>query len=154
MYTPIKHYTYPPQRVPDPIFHTDFDGHGKRSFDNIHAYAYVYGQGCALIFGSLPHAASNDFYAEGYRGNKCVLATAAPYLSLGDGCVADGTLANRMLLGNNTVYVPGGSGATINCGKTYTFEQWQALGLDGGTAIADVPPASVIIGWARDMLGL
>ena len=153
MYTPIKHYPNPPQRVPDPIFHTDFDGHGKRSFDNIQAYAYVYGNGCVKI-SNLPHASPNDFFAEGYRGNKCILASAAPYLSLGGGCVPDGTIANRILLGNNTVYVPGATGATVSCGKTYSFEQWQALGLDAGTTIADVPPASVIVGWARELLGL
>ena len=45
---------------------SDFDGHGKRSYSSIHAFAYVYGTRCAGIFGSLPHKAVNDFFAEGY----------------------------------------------------------------------------------------
>ena len=81
------------------LFQQDFDGHAKRSFNNIHAYSNVYGAKCVGIM-NLPHAAPNDFFAEGYRGNKCVISSGG-YLDMGS-CTPDATLANRILLGNNT----------------------------------------------------
>jgi len=103
---------------------------------------------------NLPHDAPNDFFAEGYYGNKCVLAEAgAAYMDLGSGCAADAALANKVVLGNNSVFVPNAS-ATVSCGKSYTYAEWAATGADAGTTIADVPAADVIIGWARATLGM
>jgi hypothetical protein len=113
----------------------------------------VYGTKCVGIM-NLPHAAPNAYFAEGYYGNKCVLAAAgAAYLDLGSGCAADATLASKVVLGNNSLFVPN-STATVSCGKKYTFAEWAATGVDAGTTIADVPAADVIIGWARETLGL
>jgi hypothetical protein len=131
---------------------SDFDGHAKRSFNNIHAYSSVYGTKCTGI-SNLPHAAPNDFFAEGYWNNKCVLASDAGYLELGGDCVPDATLANRIIIGNNSVFTPNAS-ASISCGKTYTFAEWAALGLDAGSTVSTLPPAATIIGWARATLGL
>ena len=75
-------------------------------------------------------------------------------MDLGSGCAATHDLANRMLLGNNTIYLPGGLGGSVSCGKTYSFAEWIALGLDKGTTIADIPSSAVIVGWARTMLGM
>lgn len=102
---------------------------------------------------NLPHAAENDFFAEAYSGNKCILAADAPYLELGSGCVADATLANRILLGKNEIYTPSAS-ASISCGKSFTFAEWMALGLDAGSTIAALPTSDTIIGWARETLGM
>jgi hypothetical protein len=112
----------------------------------------VYGSKCVGIM-NLPHAAPNDFFAEGYWGNKCVLSTAGgTYMDLGS-CTPDATLANRMLLGNNTVYTPDGK-ATVTCGKGYSFEAWEALGVDAGSTIQTLPTTPEIIGWAREILGM
>lgn len=100
---------------------------------------------------NLPHVAPNDYFAEGYYNNKCVLAADAGYLELGSGCVADATLANRIILGNNTIYTPSAS-ASISCGKSYTFAEWAALGLDVGSSVQTLPTADEIIGWAREIL--
>ncbi len=111
-----------------------------------------YGTKCTGI-SNLPHAAPNDFFAEAYYNNKCVLAADAGYLELGGGCVPDATLANRIIIGNNSVFTPNAS-ASISCGKTYTFAEWAALGLDAGSTVSTLPPAATIIGWARATLGL
>jgi hypothetical protein len=100
---------------------------------------------------NLPHAAENDFFAEGYWNNKCVLAGDNAYLDLGSGCAADATLANRIILGNNTIYTPSAS-TSISCGKSYTFAEWAALGLDAGSSVQTLPTADEIISWAREIL--
>lgn len=119
--------------------------------DNIHAYANVYGSKCVGIM-NLPHVAPNSYFAEGYYNNKCILAADSVYLDMGD-CTANATIANRMLLGSNSIYTPNAS-AIVNCGKTFTFEEWMALGLDVGTTISTLPTADTIVGWARETLGM
>jgi hypothetical protein len=112
----------------------------------------VYGTKC-LGISNLPHAAVNDFFAEGYWNNKCILASAgAPYLQMGD-CATDATFPSRMIVGNNTVYAPNAS-ATVSCGKGYTFQEWVALGLDQGTTIADMPTTADILQMFKDVLGM
>ena len=157
---------------------SDFDGHAKRSFNNIHAYSNVYGSKCTGIM-NLPHDSPNNFFAEAYSGNKCVLAGNDAYLDLGSGCVPNSTLWSRIILGNNTIYTPNAcasaptrarvvvrdimthqqhahttflAATSVSCGKSYTFDEWTALGLDEGTAIATLPSADTIIGWARALL--
>jgi hypothetical protein len=133
-------------------FKSDFDGHGKQAHDNVQAYANVYGPKC-LGISTLPHDAPNNYFAEGYYNNKCILSVdSVPYLEMGS-CDADSSIVNRMLLGSNSIYTPSAS-ATVVCGKTYTFEQWMALGLDANTTISTLPTADTIIGWARETLGM
>ena len=101
---------------------------------------------------NLPHASPNAFFAEGYWGNKCVLASAGDgYLDLGSPCSVDATLANRMILGNNSIFAPGAS-VTVSCGKNYDFAAGQATGADPGTTVAELPSAATIIDWARALL--
>ena len=127
-------------------------GHAKRSYNNVHAYSNVYGTKC-LGISDLPHAAPNDFFAEGYYSNKCILATAgAPYLNMGS-CTPDATFASRMVVGNNTIYAPNAS-VTVSCGKTYTFAEWAALGLDPGTTVAEVPSVDAMMQMFKDTLGV
>ena len=101
-----------------------------------------------------PYKAPDNFFAEGYWDNRCILASAGSYLSLGSGCIATPDIAMRILLGNNTIYVPGGKDAVVSCGRSYSFKHWAALGLDPGTTIAEVPQSAQIVGWARTMLGM
>lgn len=132
---------------------SDFDGHGKQSYNNILAFANVYGSKCVGI-GNAPHASPNPFFAEGFWNNTCILADAGDtYLDIGD-CTADATLANRVILGNNKIMSPGGSSAPVNCGKSFAFSDWIALGLDVGTTLSDVPPTPQIIQMARDLLSI
>ena len=132
---------------------SDFDGHAKVTHDSIHAYSNVYGSKCVGIM-NLPHASPNSYFAEGYFNNKCVLSSSGDaYLDLGSPCAVDSTLANRMLLGNNSIFAPSAT-VGVSCGKSYTFAEWQATGADPGTTVSDLPPAATIIAWARDMLGI
>lgn len=132
---------------------SDFDGHAKVTHDSIHAYSNVYGSKCVGIM-NLPHASPNSYFAEGYFNNKCVLSSSGDaYLDLGSPCAVDSTLANRMLLGNNSIFAPNAT-VGVSCGKSYTFAEWAATGADPGTTVADLPPAATIIAWARDMLSI
>jgi len=132
---------------------SDFDGHRKHSYNNVLAFASVYGGKCVGI-GNLPHAAPNPFFAEGFFNNTCILANAGEaYMNLGS-CTPDATLANRVVLGANRVMVPGGVDAPVSCGKTYTFAEWVALGLDAGSTISDLPTTPQIIGMAQAVLGM
>jgi len=127
-------------------------GHAKRSYYNVHAYSSVYGTKC-LGISNLPHAAPNDFFAEGYYGNKCILSSAgAPYLQMGS-CTPDATFASRMVVGNNSVFAPNAS-VTVSCGKGYSFEEWVALGLDVGSTVADLPTVDEMVQMFKDTLGL
>ena len=131
---------------------SDFDGHGKRSYNNIMAFANVYGSKCVAIM-NLPHASPNPFFAEGFYNNTCILTNAGDaYLELGS-CTPDATLANRMLLGGNTVMVPEKK-TTATCGKTYAIADWLATGLDVGTTVAEVPTTAAIIQMARTLLSI
>ena len=104
--------------------------------------------------GNAPHAAPNSFFAEGFVNNTCILTAAGDtYLDIGD-CAADATLANRVLLGNNRIMSPGGTAAPVNCGKTYAFADWIALGLDVGTTLSDVPATADIIKMGRAVLNM
>ena len=117
------------------------------------AFANVYGSKCVGI-GNAPHAAPNSFFAEGFWNNTCILASAGDtYLDIGD-CRADATLANRVVLGGNRVLSPGAAAAPVNCGKTYAFADWIALGLDTGTTLGDVPPTPQIVQLAHAVLGM
>ena len=129
---------------------SDFDGHGKRSYNNLMAFANVYGGRC-LSISNLPHDAPNNYFAEGFWNNTCILAQAGQqYLHVGD-CVADKTLANRLILGQNKVMVPKGD-TSVTCGPTYNISTWLALGLDVGTQVTEVPPTDTIMALAREKL--
>jgi hypothetical protein len=136
---------------------SDFDGHGKHSVGNLMAYAYVYGNKCFSLMQTPYPGGVGLPYAEGYAGNTCILATAgAPYLELGQRCVADNSTGQLALwLGNNTVYAPGAD-VTVSCGKSYTGAEWLALGLDAGSSVRDSTnlTTATILGWARDLLGM
>jgi hypothetical protein len=115
------------------------------------AFANVYGSHCVDIM-NLPHQSPNPFFAEGFYNNICILAAAGDnYMSLGSCTPTSTFLQNSMLLGNNTVYVPGSS-ATVSCGKPYTIQDWIATGLDPGTTVADLPSTAEIIQMAKTVL--
>ena len=117
------------------------------------AFANVYGSHCVEIM-NLPHQSPNPFFAEGFYNNICILASSGDnYMSLGSCTPTSTFLQNSMLLGNNSIYAPTAS-VTVSCGRAYTFAEWAATGADPGTTVADLPPATTIIAWARDMLGI
>ena len=85
-------------------------------------------------------------FAEGYHDNTCILPAAAPgklplygsFGGFGPGghTVCDGsansvaTLPDNFVLGNNTVYVPGGN-ATVTCNsKGIVLDSFHQMGCD------------------------
>ena len=132
---------------------SDFDGHAKRSYNNVMAYAYTYGSKCVGIM-NLPFSDPKAFWAEGFMNNTCVLANAGDtYLDMGDCAVTDATLPRRMLLGGNRIFAPNADVA-VTCGKKYTFAEWMSYGFDAGTTVSGAPSSATMMSWARALLGI
>ena len=98
---------------------SDFDGHSKVSYANLHIYPQVYGVKCVGELQALPIKG----YAEGYVNNTCILPSrGAMYMRLA-GCpgglkndsASVAALEDGMTLGGNDLYVPGGE-AVVSCG--------------------------------------
>jgi hypothetical protein len=136
---------------------SDFDGHSKRSYANLHVHPSVYGVKCVGELQAMPKPG----YAEGYYNNTCVLPTAGAMYARLAGC--PGGLRNDshsiaalnagIRLGNNTLYVPGGE-PTVSCGShTVNASTLHARGYDLGTVvIATHPSNETIIAWAKKLL--
>ncbi len=108
-------------------------------------------------FPALPPASPGGLFAEAYIGNTCILAEAGDvYLDLGADCEPGPALGARIVLANNTVLVPPGSGSGgVRCGnQTLSFAEWGATGSDPGTTLGGVPPTAQIIAWARALLSI
>ena len=136
---------------------SDFDGHDKLSYGNLHIYPAVYGVKCVGELQALPKKG----YAEGYYGNICILPKAGGlYASLGNcpGNLKNDTASIAALeagirLGNNTVYCPGGE-PTIKCGsQTINMTELHRRGYDRGTVVKGTLPSNdTIIEWAKALL--
>jgi len=129
---------------------SDFDGHQKVSSRNLLAFAYVYGNRCAGIFGN-----PTVGYNEGFWNNTCILSVGAgtPYLALGSNCDITNTTTITVTTHDNTVYAPDGTITVNACGKTLSFADWLQVGADvGSTLTPSIPPTTQIIAWARGLL--
>jgi len=110
---------------------SDFQGHGKRSSNNIHAYASVYGDACLV-----GEVQVSEHYAEGYWNNTCILTKAGdPYMKMN--CLMKDSNSQHTYFGHNKIYVPGGQPIVSYCGTNMNFSAWMAVGLDLGTTVAD-----------------
>jgi hypothetical protein len=120
---------------------SNFEGHNKRSSNNVHAFASVYGDTCLNGINQI-----SDHYAEGYWNNTCILSKAGDkYLGLNQ---IDAKLAPKAVkkedlhtyLGGNTVYAPNASAGVSWGGHTQgtiDAKKWLGYGLDQGTSIRD-----------------
>ena len=142
---------------------SDFDGHSKTSAFNLHVYPSVYGITCLNIG---PQRLPPKGYAESYHNNVCILPESGNrYLRIDDIDPAAGqclggsksayeAFTNGLVLGNNTIYVPEGK-AIVTChGEDVSFADFQQiLRLDISSTIrAQMPNASTIIAWAKELL--
>jgi hypothetical protein len=129
---------------------SDFNGHQKVSFNNINAYSYVYGDGCARIFG-IPMPG----YNEGYYNNTCILANANdPYLTYDGTCNPSSAPTVTVTTNHNAVYAPNADVSVSICGKTYSMAEWLAFNLDVGTTVGETPSTAQIIAWAAQLLNI
>ena len=140
---------------------SDFDGHSKRSFGNLHIHPSVYGVKCVGELQALPKKG----YAEGYFNNTCILPggkDGSTYLKLANcpgnlrnDSAAVEELEDGITLGNNTVYIPGGS-ATVACGPlTVDAQTFFQRGYDAGTSVVkEAPSVPTIVAWAKALLSL
>merc|ERR1712014_201059 len=88
---------------------SNFEGHNKRSSNNLHAFANVYGETCLNGINQV-----SEHYAEGYWNNTCILASAKDvYLSLSQLSPSKKPTPNKdelhTYLGANIVYAPNAS---------------------------------------------
>jgi len=130
---------------------SDFDGHSKWSYDNLHLYANIYGDRCVEIGAQvLPLPGFPDVYAN----NTCVLVPGAECLDLGQG--ADGfptpgaEMASRFSFYNNTVYSTNGANCRAAGGPFATMADYQSKGYETGapsTFISTLPSAATMVQW-------
>ena len=129
---------------------TDFDGHEKQSWANLHIYPSVYGPKCYGMLQGFPA----EGFAEGYFGNTCVLQNAGEQVYSGGPDVKGLTpaaFARVMVLGNNTIFAP--SGSVGGPPGFATYQEFMAAGFDNTTTISgDMPAAATIVSWARALL--
>jgi hypothetical protein len=128
---------------------SDFDGHSKQSFGNLHVYPQVYGPRCFAILQAFPAPG----FAEEYFNNTCILANAGENVvtvpRVGNLKPAD--FAQRILLANNTVYVPGGSAPGPQGFANYSA--FVEAGFDAGTVLrADMPDGKTIAEWGAALV--
>lgn len=140
---------------------SDFDGHSKLSYSNLHIHPSVYGIRCVAELQALPRAG----YAEGYYNNTCILpggARGSTYLKLANcpgglrnDSASIAALAAGLTLGNNTVFVPGGE-ALVACGSaTVNTSEFVRRGYDLTTVVRNGAPSNAtIVAWAKKLLGL
>lgn len=136
---------------------SDFDGHSKRSFSNLHIVPYVYGVKCIGELQAMPKKG----YAEAYFNNTCILPTAGATYARLAGCPGElrndsasiAALTAGMHLSNNTVYCPGGA-PILDCGShKVPLPEAHVRGYDLGTVIhADLPNTETIVRWAKALL--
>jgi hypothetical protein len=136
---------------------SDFDGHDKLSYENLHIHPSVYGSKCVGELQAMPPKG----YAEGYFNNTCVLPTAdSQYVRLA-GCpgglrndsASIAALEEGITLGNNTVYAPGGA-PIVSCGGiSIRIDEFHRRGYDRGTrVVAGAPSNETVAAWARALL--
>jgi hypothetical protein len=91
-------------------------------------------------------------HADAYADNWLYLATTAASTNYGDGqrCSPGGGLGVTDVR-NNTVWTPSGTAIT-ECGMS--LSAWQAQGGDPGTTASAYPDDAVVLGIARQLLGL
>lgn len=128
---------------------SDFTGHSSKHYNNLQVFPQVYGPKCLGIFQNFP----TPGFANEYFNNTCLLlehgmlVVQVPTLN----SITPSEFAQSVLLGNNTVFIPGGDGPGP---KPYTnYSQFIGAGYDVGTVLrGDMPTADVIIGWAKALL--
>lgn len=142
----------PPPSLPR---QSDFDGHSKQSFDNLHIYASVYGDRCIEIGAQfLPQPG----FPEVYANNTCVLVPGAECLDLGQkdaNVPAPPAFYQRIQFYNNTIYSEQGTACRTGGGPFATMADFQAGGYESGPptkVISTLPDAATIIAWAKAKL--
>jgi len=81
---------------------TDFDGHSKWSFNNLHVFPSVYGAKCIGILQQLPVQG----FPEHYTNNTCILGSNQPVLAANARNLPPSQFALSVLLGNNVSTFP------------------------------------------------
>lgn len=122
---------------------SDFDGHSKQSFNNLHVYPQVYGPRCFAILQAFPAPG----FQEEYFNNTCILANAGePVVTVPTvGNLNSATFAQMIVLANNTIFTPDGDNAPGPKGFA-NYAAFIAAGFDQGTVLrSDMPDAKAII---------
>ena len=151
---PLTHslttYFHPPQ--------SDFDGHAKRSDNNLHVYSSVYGSRCVGIGAQyLPV----EGFQEVYVNNTCILGEGndevygIPFQDAftHKDVTSAAEFQARFISGGNTIYIPGG--ATKGVGPFKTFQDFAASGYEVGTPSTvnpTLPSADAIIALGKALL--
>jgi len=137
---------------------SDFDGHSKRSDNNLHVYSSVYGARCVGIGAQFLPVAG---FQEVYLNNTCILGDAGDEvygIPFQDAFPPHASLANasefqaRFISGGNTIYIP--NAATRGLGPFKTFQDFAESGYEvyPSTVSGDMPSADQIVAWGKALL--
>jgi hypothetical protein len=89
-----------------------------------------------------------------FYNNTCVLpAGGATYWIMGSYDCSTPTIGFTVTMGNNSIYAPNAD-VTISCSGSLTFAEFEASGLDPGTAVYDSPSIETMLQWGCDVLGI
>lgn len=153
----------------------NFLGHSKTSMHNV----YVLPDGKPIEGASVvsqtggptggKHCANNDGavplpsprasgYNETYAFNTCILASGDTSIYAYDNCNPKALAGTVDMTANNTFLI-WGPNASLDIGLTCSGEkmnlpEYQQRGYDVGSTVAAAPPASVVLGWGRQLLGM
>ena len=151
----LRHLNPPPPFLPATT-QSDFDGHSKRSDNNLHVYSSVYGDRCVGIGAQFLPVAG---FQEVYLNNTCIVGAASGVvygLPFQDAFTHQ-DVANasefqaRFISGNNTIYM---AGVPKGFGPFETFAAFTASGYEvaPSTIVSELPTADIIMQWGRALL--
>ena len=117
---------------------SDFGGHDNAHHHNLDVF---FNQGFNIV-DALPG------HADAYHSNVLYMMQDGAY-GTGQQCAGDATHGATIVY-NNTIYSP--TGAITECGMP--LAEWQELGNDAGTTAQAWPQDQVVLGAARQLLGV
>ena len=136
----------------------NYDGHGKVSHNNVFAFPHVYGTTCFWNWN--PEDSESWFpipgYEERFYNNSCLMGSgsAQNYISMPKTCDFGNASSIAIHTHSNRVFSPGKNVSVSGCGRTISFEEWMALGVDPGSTIDDLPDDDGVVAMGLAVLGL
>ena len=140
----------------------NFLGHSKIAQNNVYVYpdakhsslsfgAFFTKPYCAVSHGASAHDPTSG-WGEKWTNNTCIIGN--PNVYLFGACVLSGPNKLIPFTANNSFYIPNKS-IYINCErKKLSLSEFQKMGNDIGSTVADIADTADIIAWGKELLGL
>jgi hypothetical protein len=130
----------------------NYVGDTKRCDDNVILYPGISGRSAG---NRRCQTDDNGEFANSYHtGNTCTSSDGDFYSFSGCSSNPDNLATTVYVTANNTLLADAGQAFTQSCNQTLSFEQWQALGQDAGSATSETPDVQTLISLGAAVLGL